>query len=164
MKTLTKKIVSVMMAATCLGAAPIVLPEALQPAAITASAHDPYTTAYYNFRIPVNGYNYGWYPHTGSTNYDRECIKFIQAYYNGMCGNNKCDRYGNLWQKIVVDGYYGYNTQQAVLKMQQDYNDNPETGWISEDGIFGPGTFRALMPKYVPWGGRLYSEVWQYIG
>lgn len=167
MKTLTKKIVSVMMAATCLGAAPIVLPEALKPAAITASAHDPYTTAYYNFRIPVNGYNYGWYPHTGSTNYDRECIKFIQAYYNGKCGNGACDIYGNPLQKIVVDGYYGYNTQQAVLKMQQIRNRNMRpygVAPIAEDGIFGPGTFRALMPSFVPWGGRLYSEVSQYIG
>ena len=70
MKTLTKKIVSVMMAATCLGAAPVVLPEALKPAAITASAYDLYDTGYYHYTIPVYGYNYGWYPHTGTNNYD----------------------------------------------------------------------------------------------
>lgn len=39
-----QKIVSVMMAATFLGAAPVVLPEALKPAAITASAYDLYDT------------------------------------------------------------------------------------------------------------------------
>lgn len=44
MKAITKKIVSVMMAATFLGAAPVVLPEALKPAAITASAYDLYDT------------------------------------------------------------------------------------------------------------------------
>lgn len=55
-----------------------------------------------------------------------------------------------------MDGIYGYNTQQAVKKMQQDYNDNPETGWIAEDGIFGPGTFNALMPEFKNRSGQKY--------
>ncbi|MBR3418655.1 MAG: peptidoglycan-binding protein [Oscillospiraceae bacterium] len=150
MKTLTKKIVSVMMAATFLGAAPVVLPEALKPAAITASAYRP---PYADYRVPVYGYNYGWYPHTGNnSSYDRECIKFIQAWYNEIAPSKG-------WPLIAVDGYYGYNTTQAVLRWQNSYNNNPETGWLNPDGIFGPNTYEALMGGMIPYSGQLYRNI-----
>lgn len=103
--------------------------------AITASAEDKYTDKYWRFQTAsrANGYYESWKSYSE--------VKWIQAAYNWILDNytNNSGR-----SKIVVDGYYGPNTTEAVKYIQRTTFNNNKKGYkvgkIKEDGYCGKDT------------------------
>ena len=67
--------------------------------------------------------------------YDRN-VAAVQGMLNAALAT---DRYRGKWSRLVVDGYYGIETEKAVRAFQ--YNHNPR---IAQTGIVGDTTYNAL--------------------